>query len=81
MSTYKKINFYESEAGIQAKHDLQAMAADKKYHTVSTYNSNSELYPDNKISFVEKHMHYLRTHPNTDPQLYISNLRLMTKIK
>lgn len=77
----KRPNFFESAEGLAIKETLMAMAADVTYHTLSTYSANGLLYPDNQISFVDKHMEYLRTHPATDPQHYLSNLRLMTRIK
>ncbi|QQS18155.1 hypothetical protein IPL68_05985 [Candidatus Saccharibacteria bacterium] len=55
------------------------MASDTTYITEAGYSPNSELYPNHVIPFVEKHLEYLRTHPTTDPQHYLSNLRLMTR--
>ena len=45
----------------------------------SAYSSNTALYPDNKIPFVDKHIAYLLAHPKLDPIQYLSNLRLMLK--
>lgn len=82
MSTYsKKADFFETPEGVRARQILIAMAADAGYTTVSSYSANSELYPDHKIPFVEKHMEYLRAHPATDPEHYLSNLRLMTRLR
>jgi hypothetical protein len=60
---------------------LRAMEQDNDYNTASTYSANVGLYPDNKMSFAEKHMAYLKTHVNTNPEMYLSNLRLMTKVR
>ncbi|QQS64487.1 hypothetical protein IPO96_02780 [Candidatus Saccharibacteria bacterium] len=80
MSGHKKrINFYESEEGIEAKKLLEAMAENVSYNTESSFSANTNLYPDHEMSFVAKHMAYLQLHPGTDPKQYISNLRLMTK--
>lgn len=75
----KRVNFFESETGVQVEHTLKQMLDDGTYNTVSSYSADSNLYPDNLIPFVDKHMHYLNTHPNIDPQHYISNLRLLTR--
>jgi hypothetical protein len=81
MPTYKKTtNFAESPEGIKAKQILTEMVADKNFITESYYSANASLYPDNLMTFVEKHMEYLRAHPSTDPDYYIANLRLMTRI-
>jgi hypothetical protein len=80
MATYKrKSDFFESEEGIEIEQKLRLMAQDATYHTGSSYSANSTLYPDNLIPFVDKHMSYLRNHPTTDPQHYLSNLRLITR--
>ena len=77
----KKPGFLESAEGIEIENTLRHMESDSAYMTESSYSANSDLYPDNLISFVEKHMNYLRTHPATDPQHYVSNLRLMTRLR
>ena len=82
MATFKKrINFIESDEGVKVKHELSQMESDKAYFTKSSYNANDSLYPDHDMSFVEKHMHYLHTHQNVNPQQYLSNLRLMTRVR
>lgn len=82
MATFKKRqNFFESEEGIEIKRILKNMAADINYNTESSYSADSAAYPDNLIPFVDKHMNYLQMHPSTNPKHYISNLRLMTRIK
>ncbi len=82
MSTFKKrINFPESDEGIKTKQQLRVMVTDKTYTTESGYNANVLLYPDNDISFVDKHMRYLSELQNVNPQQYLSNLRLMTRVR
>jgi hypothetical protein len=76
----KRVNFFESETGIYIKNILVEMTRDDHYNTISSYSADTSSYPDNLIPFVEKHMHYLNTHPNIDPEHYISNLRLLTKL-
>ena len=77
----KRVSFYESEEGLQVKSELQAMVTNLLYFTESSYSANIIQHPDNLVNFVEKHMNYLNTHPSIDPSQYISNLRLITKIR
>ncbi len=82
MSAFKKkINYYTSEEGIEVIEALKSIAASNLYNTGVSYSSNTQEYPDNKMPFVDKHMRYLNAHPNLDPMQYISNLRLMTRIR
>lgn len=77
----KRANFIGSEEGLAIEHSLQQMDADVLYNTESSFSANNEQYPDNLIPFVDKHMNYLRTHPAVNPQHYLSNLRLMTRLR
>lgn len=82
MTTYKKkTNFFETDEGVEIEQQLKDMAVNTLYNTESGYSANTNLYPDNVMSFVDKHKSYLVNHPNTDPNHYISNLRLMTRLK
>lgn len=81
MATQKRVDFYHSEEGAEALELLTAMAEDAGFNTQSVYAVNTDKYPDNLMSFVEKHMAYLNTHPNVETRSYISNLRLMTRIQ
>lgn len=58
---------------------LESMLADPHMVTVDAYSPDVENYPDGRISFVEQHLRYLRTHKNVNPTHYISNLELMIK--
>jgi hypothetical protein len=77
----KKIRFLDPEEAVRIEQILRSMAIDNTYNTSATYSANSELYPDNLIPFVDKHMKYIGTHPSIDPWHYISNLRLMTRVR
>jgi len=77
----KQSDFIASEEGIRIRQELTAMLSNQSYTTESTYIANSERYPDNQIPFVEKHMHYIATHPSVDPNHYLANLRLITKVR
>ncbi len=82
MPTYKKkVNFIDTLKGIEIEEALRNLYADMSYNTVASYSANSSLYPDNVIPFVDKHMAYLTSHPSVDPDLYMANLRLMTRIR
>lgn len=77
----KRVNFFESEEGVRVKQLLEFMMADTKYNTESSYSTDTDRYADNLIPFVDKHMNYINTHSAVDPQVYLANLRLMTKIR
>ncbi len=80
MPTYKKrADFFASEESIPILEALEAMLADDAYHTDPSYSANTVLHSDNQVSFVDKHMSYLRDHPTVDPKQYVSNLRLMMR--
>lgn len=79
MASYKKkTNFLETDAGDQARELLHGMETDIRYSTSAYYSAS---LPDNTISFVDKHMTYLNDHPNVNPDYYLANLRLMSRIK
>jgi hypothetical protein len=82
MPSYKKKpDFFVTDAGNKAKADLEAMQANQAFNTPNTYTANTDRYPENNMSFAEKHMDYLKSHPNTNPDQYIANLRLITRRK
>lgn len=82
MSVQKnKAGFLVSQPGIDALNALNDMVASKEYHTESSYSANTALHTDNLISFTDKHMMYLQNHLSIDPEQYISNLKLMTRIR
>lgn len=58
---------------------LQTMEANPSMVTRPAFRANTEKWPDNEISFVESHIAYLKLHPKTDPNQYLSNLRLMLR--
>lgn len=67
--------FYASEQSITARNALQSLVDSPQYNTDSAY------YSENDRDFVDRHLHFLSTHPNTNLAGYISNLKLMTGIK
>lgn len=80
-SNNRKSDFFETEEGKLFEKLLKEMALDAGYNTEASYSANSELYPTNSISFVNKHKAYLQNHSAIDPQQYLSNLRLITRIR
>jgi hypothetical protein len=77
----KRVDFFNSTIGSEVKEQLVSMSTDTTYNTHSGYSANTVLYPDNLMTFVEKHMAYLNTHPNIDTDQYMANLRLMTRVR
>ena len=79
--TKQQNDFIKSQAGLEARQLLEEMVLDDSYNTEPSYTANTAVYPDNLIPFVDKHMNYLCTHAIINPQLYLSHLRLMTRVK
>lgn len=77
----KRADFYESEDGERVREALSTMVSDSIYMTNATYSANSALYPDNLVTFVEKHMKFLSEHQEVNINQYLSNLRLMSRIR
>ena len=77
-TTQKAKDFLTSPEGLAAYEDLLEMENDKGYKTVSTYSPSSE---NGILLFIDKHMNYLSTHASVNTMQYMSNLRLITKIR
>jgi hypothetical protein len=77
----RKMSFFETPEGVEVEEALARMVQDTAYNTKSSYSANTVLYPDNCLSFIDKHKTYLVAHPAIDPGLYLSNLRLMTRLR
>lgn len=73
--TLAQKRFYASEQCIAARKALQRMVDDQRYDTDSPY------YRQNALGFIERHLHYLSTHPIVNVDGYLSNLKLMTSNK
>jgi hypothetical protein len=67
--------FYASDAAHAARKALQSLVNSAQYRTDSTY------FTTGSKEFVDRHMYHLSVHPSTNIQGYISNLKLMTRIK
>ncbi len=81
MSYSKKPNFLESVEAVNVKARLLQMQTDQAFNTHSTYSADETKYPDHQMSFVDKHMSYLAGHPAVNPEQYLANLRLISKIR
>ena len=77
----KRPDLYTSEEGAKIEEALKKMATDIGYSTIDTYSANADAHPDHLVSFVDKHMAYLQSHPSVDPDHYLANLRLMTRVR
>lgn len=58
------------------REQLEKMAEDLSLNTPSSYSADTASYPDNQISFVDKHIEYLLCHPKLDSRHYLANLRM-----
>lgn len=58
---------------------LQDMESDPNLITLSAYRANADLWPGNRISFVDSHLAYMKANPGVEPRHYLSNLRLRIK--
>ena len=63
----------------EIKSQLKVMETNPALVTNSAFRANGEKWPDHTITFVDRHLEYLRQHPKTDPQQYLSNLRLQLR--
>ncbi|MEO5499623.1 MAG: hypothetical protein ABIR46_03930, partial [Candidatus Saccharimonadales bacterium] len=46
---------------------LKELLEDPNMITHDAYSPDTASFPDNRISFVDQHLRYLRTHKNVDP--------------
>lgn len=69
--------FFASEEGKQLRDQLTKMTEDDAYNTRTMYSTSEK----DGMTFVDKHMKYMGLYPNLNRQQYVSNLRLMTKLK
>lgn len=76
--TQRAQEFLESEEGRTAYVELLKMVEDNGYNTTSTFSPSAK---DGSLLFIDKHMNYLCTHLDVSANQYLSNLRLITKIR
>jgi len=76
--TQRAQEFLQSEEGVAAYDELLKMVGDTSYNTTSTFSPAAE---NGNLLFVDKHMNYLCTHLGVNTNQYLSNLRLITKVR
>ncbi|MGY4893414.1 MAG: hypothetical protein ACO1N2_01830 [Candidatus Saccharimonadota bacterium] len=77
-TTQRAVEFLKSPEGVAVYEQLLEMVDDKGYNTASTYSPSSE---NGNLLFIDKHMSYLCSHAGVVPAQYLSNLRLVTKVR
>ncbi len=60
---------------------LETMVADPTMKTIDMYSPQASDQPGGRMTFVERHLTYLRTHKLVNPIGYLSNLALIIKIR
>lgn len=80
MTQKKRTLFFDTPLAGAVKAQLIAMKNDTRFKTESIYTANGVAYPDNQLPFVDKHMNYLQSHPAVDPEQYLANLRLISRV-
>lgn len=80
-SPKSRVDFVNTDAGKDIKRRLERMVTDGQYNTESGYSANSTLYPDNLQPFVDKHISYLTSHTKVDPEQYLANIKLLTRLR
>lgn len=73
MAVKKKQLMMEEEEIVKR---LMALQDDPAILTEPAFRANTDIWPDNEISFVDSHLAYLRARPSTNPDHYLSNLKL-----
>lgn len=77
MQVITREEYLETVAGTEARKELQDMVNSVVYDTHDVYSATA----GERQTFVERHLDYLAKHPATNLTVYVSNLRVMTKIK
>ncbi|MBP9738194.1 hypothetical protein KBD20_00730 [Candidatus Saccharibacteria bacterium] len=80
MAKNSKSRNFTAEEEAQVISALKTMEKDSAFNTESQYSGNVEKHPNNRITFTEKHMDHLKKFPNINPDQYILNLKLMTRV-
>ena len=78
---HRRPNFFETAEGLEIEDILRAMEADATYNTTSSYTPDIVRYPDNVLSFLDKHKNYIVANASLDPFAYVANLRLKTRLR
>lgn len=70
--------FLESEEGVAAYGELCRLVEDENYNTASSFSPSAT---DGNLLFIDKHMNYLCGHLSVNTTQYLSNLKLITKVR
>lgn len=81
MSKITKVQRPTEEEQLDFEAKLLQMEGDTKFNTPSQYATDTVKYPSNTMSFSQKHIEHLRKFPEINFEQYLSNLRLMTRIR
>jgi hypothetical protein len=76
---YRKQDFFDTPEGVEIKKILTLIDNSEDYNSSPSYSPNTEVYGDNLIPFVDKHMAYIRSHPALNAMQYISNLKIVSR--
>ena len=76
--TQRAQEFLRSEAGRVVYDELVKMVEDENYNTASTFSPSAE---NGNLLFIDKHLSYLCAHLDVNCAQYLSNLRLITKVR
>ena len=76
-TTLSQQKFLDSAEAVTIHAQLLDMMNDKAFNTTSTFSTTRE----DDMPFDQKHMTYLSDRPKLNPQHYLANLRLMTRLK
>lgn len=77
MQVLSRQEFLLTEKGALAKKELQHMVSSSVYRTHESYDASA----GRKLAFLDRHLNYLIKHPYVSPVVYLSNLKVMTRIK
>ena len=69
--------FLDSEEAKEIRDILTSMMTDPEFNTKSMYSPSA----GGDVLFVDKHMEYLSQHTTLNVNHYLSNLRLMTRVR
>lgn len=69
--------FLDSKEADEIRETLKAMMADPEFNTKSMYSPTA----GGDVLFVDKHIEYLSQHTGLNVAHYLSNLRLMTRVR
>ena len=69
--------FLLTDTGSSAKLELQRMADSPSFHTRPAY----DIVTGRRSPFVDRHLNYLAAHPYVKPAAYLTNLKVMVKVR